>query len=170
LRLALTIPAQWLAPNFTAGGTFSGFLYQSDTYASIDPPHSVDSEVLFTTDDGILGGSYTDKSGQWHGFTMSGGTFKIYTYPEATDSFVVGVGPGAEVVGNWTDSSGAMHGFVNLGGAYYTIDKPGVSVTAITAVSTKGSLVGNFTAGTVRNPKRFAFIARCPAGQSPCTQ
>ena len=150
---------------FTPGGAFSGFLYQSDSYASIDPPHSINSQVLFITDDGILGGSYTDKSGQTHGFTMSGGAFTIYEYPEATGSTVVGVGPSGEVVGNWTDSSDATHGFVNLGGAYYTIDKPGASATVITAVSTKGSLVGIFTEHEGR-----AFIAKCPTEQRPCTQ
>jgi len=150
---------------FSPGRTISGYIYQSGTYASIDPPHSTTSQALSINDDGVVGGNYTDKSGQTHGFTMSGGAFTIYDYPEATGSFVVGVGADGEVVGNWTDNANTQHGFVFVSGAYYTIDKPGASATVITAVSTKGSLVGIFTEGQERG-----FIARCPTGQRPCTQ
>jgi hypothetical protein len=144
---------------------YHGYMYQAGAYVSFDPPGSTATAAASITDDGIVCGNYTDASGQTHGFTMSGGAFTVYDYPEAASSVVVGVGPGGEVVGNWTDSTNTQHGFVNLGGSYYTIDKPGGSATTIAAVSSKGSLVGYFTEGQERG-----FIARCPTGQSPCTQ
>jgi probable HAF family extracellular repeat protein len=142
-----------------------GFIYQSGTYTSFDPPGSAGTYVNFINDDGSIGGEYYDRSGNVHGFTMGGGVTTVINYPGATDTGVVGISSNGEVVGSWADGTSYFHGFVELGGTYYRIDAPGATETGIEGVNAKGSLVGYYMA-----PHRRGFIATCAADQIPCTQ
>ena len=58
-----------------AGHTRHGFLYQSGSYTSFDPPGSADTTPAFVTDTGVIGGTDVDGAGMSHGFTLSGGTY-----------------------------------------------------------------------------------------------
>jgi hypothetical protein len=75
-------------------GTTSGFIFQSNTYTSFDPPGSTYTQAVFITDDGVIGGNYRGVSGYSNGYTMAGGTFMVIDYPAAnSSSAVIGIGP-----------------------------------------------------------------------------
>jgi len=150
-------------------GAASGFMYQSGTYTSFNPPGAVMTYPTFITDDGVAGGYYIDASGQQHGFTMTGGVFTTIDPPGATFSSVIGIGPAGEVVGTFAGGSNLYSGFIEQGGTFYSINVPGEAETFIQAVNAKGSLVGNYWVSD-NNDVQFGFIARCSADQSPCTQ
>jgi probable HAF family extracellular repeat protein len=153
-------------------GDSHGFLFSAGSFTSFDPPGSGATVPDFITDEGVAGGEFYTGGNEppyTVGFTMAGGTVTNFEYPGGYYNNVVGIGPAGEVAGTWIDSV-ANHGFIALGGTYYDIDVPGSTNTVLTGVNQNGWLVGYFTTGTGRHPKRFAFIARCPNGQSPCTQ
>ena len=93
----------------------SGYIYQSGTYTSFNPPGSTDTQASVITDDGVIGGNYIDDSGNGQGFIMQGGTFTVIDYPGSKSTSVAAIGPGGEVVGNWQDSSNGNHGIHRAG-------------------------------------------------------
>jgi hypothetical protein len=143
------------------------FLYQNGTYTSADVAGSIETGILFLDNAGDYAGRYTLTNGNWVGFAVIGGTMSTYVikgsvkYNEAR-----GVGPGGEVVGWWADAS-TTHGFLSIGGKVTSFNVPGAAGTFISGINALGSIYGYYVD---RSGNLHAYVAQCPAGQTPCTQ
>jgi len=155
-------------------GLVHSFIYQAGTYTTLSLPGVVAQSVAinFIHDDGTLGGAFFSVADGPVGFIMSGGTITTYNYPISgggmSSTYIVGIDAAGDVAGDYQDASGNGHGFIYTGGTYYDIDAPGATNTAVVGINSLGSLVGNYRVG--QGGPVQAFIAQCPAGQSPCTQ
>jgi hypothetical protein len=151
-----------------------GFTDNAGTFTTFPGPGGVGSiNINFIHDDGTYGGYFVDNSrgGDTLGFVTSGGTTTTYGYPNGggIEAFttVVGIDAAGDVAGTYLDQGGLQHGFIYTGGSYYNIDAPSATQTFVTGFNSHGSLVGYYRVG---QGVEQAFIAQCPAGQSPCTQ
>jgi hypothetical protein len=165
-------PGGIVAGNYLVGDLTYSFTYQSGTYTTLSFPSGVlnqSVDITFIQDDGTYGGSFETTTSPGEGFITSGGTTTTYNYPgsAAASTRVIGIDAAGDVAGDYQDASGNGHGFIYTGGAYYDIDAPTATATAVVGINSLGSLVGNYRVG--QGPIQ-AFIAQCPAGQSPCTQ
>ena len=129
----------------------SGFVLEGGTYTSIRPPNAAGVEPSFITNDGTVGGKFTDTAGVVHGFTYGAGAVNVVTYPGASATRVVGIGPGGEVFGN-ASVAGKTVSFVDVHERFSRIAFPGAASTLVAFVNASGAIAGNFTdsSGVVR--------------------
>jgi hypothetical protein len=155
--------------SFGESGAQPMFIYANGTYTTASAPGvTAETVPIVITSSGEIGGFYySETTNSNHGFLYSGGTFTTIDYPGAIETGIYGIGPSGEIIGEWEDSNVMTHGFVDVRGTFYSINVAGSTSTTVSAVSSDGSIVG-FSQENYGNPT--AFVAICPAGQSPCTQ
>ncbi len=151
----------------TANNYVHSFFYNQGTYTSADVAGSIETGILYLNNSGDYAGRYTLPNGNWVGFSVIGGTLTSYTNPKSVKyNEARGIGPNGEVVGWWSDAN-TTHGFLNIKGKNYNYDVPGSAGTYIAGINALGSIVGTYFDKSFNT---HAFIAQCPAGQTPCTQ
>jgi len=135
-------------------GDNNGFLFNGNSYTTVDVPNPTAPDVPATTiATGISGsnivGWFTDDAADAHGFLYSNGNFTTLDDPNAASSDNVGTYPpggygyilfstefdgyggtfasgisGGNIVGWYVDMSGDTHGFLYNGSTYATLDDP----------------------------------------------
>jgi hypothetical protein len=132
-----------------------GFVYDGNTFTTIDVPGAVSTQLEGINDAGVVVGNYSNCSENSlaclpHGFVYAGGQFTTLDVPGATTTSAEGINNSGVIVGDYencvTVSSCAGHGFIYAGGIFTTIDVPGgiPGGTDIHGINNRGDIVGEF--------------------------
>jgi len=118
---------------FDGSGVAHGFLYDGDSYVSLDEPDAVGGTYAIGISGGEIVGYYVDAGAQTHGFLYDGSTYTSLDDPNAvfnnggTDiyfgTYATGVSDG-NIVGYYFDINGQTHGFLDDGSSFTTLDDP----------------------------------------------
>ena len=95
--------------SYIAGGPNHGFLLETGTFITIDPPGSTSTQALGINTSGEIVGTFGDASGGFHGFLISNGTFTTIDVPGATVTQALGINTSGEIVGTYL-GGGTLHG------------------------------------------------------------
>jgi hypothetical protein len=160
-----TVAGFWHEAN--SSNYIHSFIYKDGLYTNADVPHSIETGILYLDNAGSTAGRYTKPNGDWVGFTNVAGKISSYSFPGSVKyNEVRGITADGEVVGWWSSAS-TTHGMLVIGGKYIQFDVPGAAGTYIGGINALGSIYGYYF------DKAFnfhAYVAQCPAGQTPCTK
>ena len=96
-----------------ASGVPHGFLKNSDSFTTIDPPAASLTLAYGIDDRGVIVGLYVDTTGTFHGFVRgSDGQFTTFDVPGASGTALFGIDDRGDLAGGYMDQAGNMHGFV----------------------------------------------------------
>jgi uncharacterized membrane protein len=132
-----------------------GFVYDGNTFTTIDVPGAVSTQLQGINDAGVVVGNYSNCSENSltclpHGFVYAGGQFTTLDVPGATTTNAGGINNSGVIVGDYencvTVSLCAGHGFIYAGGIFTTIDVPGgiPGGTDIHGINNRGDIVGEY--------------------------
>jgi probable HAF family extracellular repeat protein len=122
-----------------------GFLYAAGTFATIDVPDGLSTEVVYINAAEQIVGQFLSAT-RPRAFLGNGGNISIIDVPSATITQAFGVNGAGEVVGVFVDKAGA-HDFFDIGGSFTTIDVPRALAAAAKDVNDKRQIVGTFVDG-----------------------
>src|SRR5206468_6811290 len=123
---------------FLTDNLYHGFLFDGQTFTTIDFPSESGTQALDINDAGQVVGIYTDQNGQDHGFELSGGIFTTIEPAGSTFSELNGINNLGDIVGDFSRPGeiGRVVGFVYSEGKFKRkIAFPGADVTAATGLN-----------------------------------
>jgi hypothetical protein len=140
------ISGQNITGGYSAGGTVHGFLYNGNTYTTLDDPSagSGGTHLEQIAGNNIVG-YYADSSQITHGliYNISSGIWTTLDDPLGNSSEAIGVSATGDVVGSYTSTAvpHTGHGFIYSNDTFTTIDDPAAN----------GSLLGTQAFGIYGN-------------------
>ena len=139
-------------------GVFHGFVYDGQTYATLDFPAGGDTGAAGVNNFGQIVGCYSLCG---HGFLYRPKTasFVSIDVPGALATQASGINDLGHIVGNYVDGTG-LHGFFYDGATFTTIDAPGAILTDLFRINNFDQIVGFYVIET--SPGVFedrAFVA-----------
>ena len=135
---------RWIVGSFSDITGMHGFVYDGDTFETIDAPGAVITQVSAINDQGDMVGTYWDGTFVAHGFTLIDGEFSDASFPGAIHSSPAGINDLGHFVGSYSNDGfiGDIHGYVLRDGNFETIDIEGADRTTVTDINDAGLIIG----------------------------
>ena len=128
-----TIVGSYVLANSQGG---AGYVYSEGVFTSILPPNAVGAGVTAISNSGLLGGSYTDKSGVVHAFIKNGKAYKAFDIPGRFNPRIVGINNAGQYVVQSLDVTYHQHTYLSFAPYFIELKFPG-------AISTDGYQINN---------------------------
>lgn len=114
---------------FTANGVNNGFIYNGQTFRTIDDPLGAGGTQIFGISGNNIVGTYVDSLGASHGFLYNGSTFTTINDPLANETAnlgtsVHGISSSGEIVGYYLTGNGGYSAFTDVNGGFTTLSDP----------------------------------------------
>jgi len=120
---------------------WSAFAFAA-TYATVDFPGAISTEVLDINNFGVMVGFYSDRTNQ-HGFIDTNGAFSTLDDPDGSDTNALGINDLGEVVGQY-QGNGRYNGFYYDGATFTTINPPNSTSSDLEKINNLGQMTGYY--------------------------
>ncbi|MDP3296282.1 MAG: PEP-CTERM sorting domain-containing protein [Thermodesulfovibrionia bacterium] len=128
-------------------GGNKGFMYDGNTWITLNYPGSYGTIAKGINDTGSVVGYYGDITGGRRGFLYSGSAWETIDYPGGPATFPNGINNNGYIVGSYSYSPfwGPSQGFLYDGTTWRTIDYPGANSTSALGINNLNNIVGSYT-------------------------
>jgi hypothetical protein len=131
-----------------AKGNSHAFVWSRYTKAfqAVNPPGATSATATAVTDQGTVGGFFTEANGAIASFIKRGGNWTILEVPGSKTTELFGLNDEGVAVGIDAGQHKQAYGFVYRHGAFVTVSDPaGVGSTVVNGLNNTGALVGFYT-------------------------
>lgn len=120
-----------------------GFKLDGTTFATVDFPGALQTELIGINKKGQIVGTILDTSLVNHGFKLVNGVFTQLDYPGAILTVAVGINNAGTIVGTYSLGAGS-NGYVLKNNTYTSISISGATFTLLSGINKQGVIAGYY--------------------------
>jgi hypothetical protein len=132
-----TIAGEYLASGSQYG---MGYTYVGGVFTSVLPPGAKSASVTSISDNGKLGGEYSDASGIYHAFIKTKSGYQEFDIPGTANPKIVGINNAGQYVVQSLDVNHVQHSYLSFAPYFIELDYPGSAKTDGYQINNKGQV------------------------------